>query len=202
MTVKSTCAALSGRCAPCSQSRTVPSGRWKRAANCACVSFSFWRKARTVGTRRARASCAFVAGRASGSDSAAWCRCSSLIASKARQSVCGGLFGLSLNFVILPFFMRLRSSRGYDADDRIPHRVSDKEHAAVDHTDRIESQLMGSVEIIELDYIRVQEHPGGRSKVDAVLLPVGVFLGGVPFEVRWEERRVGKECRSRWSPYH
>src|SRR6266487_6052166 len=20
--------------------------------------------------------------------------------------------------------------------------------------------------------------------------------------VRWEERRVGKECRSRWSPYH
>ena len=20
--------------------------------------------------------------------------------------------------------------------------------------------------------------------------------------MRWEERRVGKECRSRWSPYH
>ena len=20
--------------------------------------------------------------------------------------------------------------------------------------------------------------------------------------IRWEERRVGKECRSRWSPYH
>src|SRR2546427_8612088 len=29
----------------------------------------------------------------------------------------------------------------------------------------------------------------------AWLLPVGVFL-------RSEERRVGKECRSRWSPYH
>src|SRR5258708_17905612 len=24
----------------------------------------------------------------------------------------------------------------------------------------------------------------------------------VPAEVRSEERRVGKECRSRWSPYH
>ena len=23
-----------------------------------------------------------------------------------------------------------------------------------------------------------------------------------PFESRSEERRVGKECRSRWSPYH
>ena len=23
-----------------------------------------------------------------------------------------------------------------------------------------------------------------------------------PLEVRSEERRVGKECRSRWSPYH
>src|SRR3712207_6923546 len=25
---------------------------------------------------------------------------------------------------------------------------------------------------------------------------------GVPVVVRSEERRVGKECRSRWSPYH
>ena len=23
-----------------------------------------------------------------------------------------------------------------------------------------------------------------------------------PYQVRSEERRVGKECRSRWSPYH
>ena len=25
---------------------------------------------------------------------------------------------------------------------------------------------------------------------------------GMPKQVRSEERRVGKECRSRWSPYH
>ena len=31
-----------------------------------------------------------------------------------------------------------------------------------------------------------------------------VFHGSIdiPEEIRSEERRVGKECRSRWSPYH
>ena len=29
-------------------------------------------------------------------------------------------------------------------------------------------------------------------------LPYGMILG----LIRSEERRVGKECRSRWSPYH
>ena len=37
-----------------------------------------------------------------------------------------------------------------------------------------------------------------------ILMVLGQFLGnfvlGIP--VRSEERRVGKECRSRWSPYH
>src|ERR1051325_10027240 len=28
------------------------------------------------------------------------------------------------------------------------------------------------------------------------------FAGGLAFVERSEERRVGKECRSRWSPYH
>ena len=32
-------------------------------------------------------------------------------------------------------------------------------------------------------------HPGGNLCID-------------PVEPRSEERRVGKECRSRWSPYH
>ena len=30
----------------------------------------------------------------------------------------------------------------------------------------------------------------------------GQFLGGLNAGSRSEERRVGKECRSRWSPYH
>ena len=31
---------------------------------------------------------------------------------------------------------------------------------------------------------------------------VGVSAGKFPIAFRSEERRVGKECRSRWSPYH
>src|SRR5712671_2210174 len=166
MTLSSTCAALSGRCAPCSQSRTVPSGRWNRAANSSCVKFSLWRNACTVGTRRARASCASVAGGASGSETAARWRCSSLMASKARQSVFGGFFGLSLNLVILPFFMRLCSSCGYDANDVVPHRIGDEEHSAVDQADSVQAQLASVVEVIELDHVRVREHFRGRSKVD------------------------------------
>ena len=30
----------------------------------------------------------------------------------------------------------------------------------------------------------------------------GVLAGYIGFAERSEERRVGKECRSRWSPYH
>ena len=33
------------------------------------------------------------------------------------------------------------------------------------------------------------------------LAPKGIILSGGPSS-RSEERRVGKECRSRWSPYH
>ena len=39
----------------------------------------------------------------------------------------------------------------------------------------------------------------GPIPFDTVKVPSG---GGIAFEVRSEERRVGKECRSRWSPYH
>ena len=31
---------------------------------------------------------------------------------------------------------------------------------------------------------------------------MNISSGGVWFSTRSEERRVGKECRSRWSPYH
>ena len=37
------------------------------------------------------------------------------------------------------------------------------------------------------------------------MMPGGVVLRSydlLHWEIRSEERRVGKECRSRWSPYH
>src|SRR2546429_2754341 len=38
--------------------------------------------------------------------------------------------------------------------------------------------------------------------VHAVLLLVSAYVLFRPGATRSEERRVGKECRSRWSPYH
>jgi len=37
-----------------------------------------------------------------------------------------------------------------------------------------------------------------------IIMLLALVFRGVAFEFRWrsEERRVGKECRSRWSPYH
>src|SRR2546421_8568582 len=45
---------------------------------------------------------------------------------------------------------------------------------------------------------RVWFHLLGRGIVD----PVDDFRESNPSANRSEERRVGKECRSRWSPYH
>src|SRR5947209_1690452 len=105
------------------------------------------------------------------------------MASNRRQSVFGGFLGLSLNLVIFSFFMWLCPSGGYDAQDRSSYyRVSNEENPAFDHANCIETHLVGGIQIVELDYMRVQEHPRGRSKVDAVLFPVGEFLHSVPFE--------------------
>ena len=48
---------------------------------------------------------------------------------------------------------------------------------------------------------------GGTRHPNLVLLKLAGFLtdNAIPFRLiidRSEERRVGKECRSRWSPYH
>src|SRR3990167_3791259 len=40
------------------------------------------------------------------------------------------------------------------------------------------------------------------STLKAILYVAAQLLGGLAALERSEERRVGKECRSRWSPYH
>src|SRR2546422_8858891 len=52
---------------------------------------------------------------------------------------------------------------------------------------------------------QVALHPAVQTAI-VVLALVGIIYGGlvamVQPDFRSEERRVGKECRSRWSPYH
>ena len=40
------------------------------------------------------------------------------------------------------------------------------------------------------------------SQLTIPIQPVPITLGTFAVLLRSEERRVGKECRSRWSPYH
>src|SRR5256885_13267764 len=42
----------------------------------------------------------------------------------------------------------------------------------------------------------------GTATTTAFLFFLSPFRPGLPRRGRSEERRVGKECRSRWSPYH
>ena len=44
--------------------------------------------------------------------------------------------------------------------------------------------------------------PEVANSYNASVLVLLAFIGGFVKLIRSEERRVGKECRSRWSPYH
>src|SRR3712207_8001236 len=55
--------------------------------------------------------------------------------------------------------------------------------------DRIKDEVKTYVDTVLRDY----QIPDVASRRDLVALQTGI---------RSEERRVGKECRSRWSPYH
>src|SRR3712207_9476593 len=48
----------------------------------------------------------------------------------------------------------------------------------------------------------IAEAPDGHAGPGGLLLGPGEVDGEFLDQARSEERRVGKECRSRWSPYH
>ena len=50
----------------------------------------------------------------------------------------------------------------------------------------------GNANFSNLVYINLETNPAIRK----------IFEGNIEPSYRSEERRVGKECRSRWSPYH
>ena len=65
---------------------------------------------------------------------------------------------------------------------------------------------LGEAALIELERLKVISHRKGTQRYGREMLALAVAakrLGNYEVELcRSEERRVGKECRSRWSPYH
>src|SRR2546430_16084875 len=63
-------------------------------------------------------------------------------------------------------------------------------------------------EMLDAGRAKGRDRVAGLVLGDALHLPLpagsvdAVFAAGYLSHIRSEERRVGKECRSRWSPYH
>src|SRR5258708_31112204 len=72
--------------------------------------------------------------------------------------------------------------------------------------DGIRDDLVTGVQTCALPIFAVgqgQPHPRmSQVERDARESTTSSKLDGGPHQLRSEERRVGKECRSRWSPYH
>ena len=62
--------------------------------------------------------------------------------------------------------------------------------------------MSGNESIAAAHYDQVTTWPRDGLQADIVHIGFGAFHRGHQAVYRSEERRVGKECRSRWSPYH
>src|SRR2546430_16345151 len=58
--------------------------------------------------------------------------------------------------------------------------------------------LMDGQTVVIDDYLEVR--PTAKARLERAIAGGQIQVG--PWYTRSEERRVGKECRSRWSPYH
>ena len=79
-----------------------------------------------------------------------------------------------------------------------------KEHKAKVRGFRIGEELLAEAERLGVEVV-LQAAVIGLYKEKEVLVQIGGevrHFKGDAILVRSEERRVGKECRSRWSPYH
>ena len=62
------------------------------------------------------------------------------------------------------------------------------------------NKVAGNMKVTAAKTAMLLKDKKGENYVDtAVKILIAVVIGAL---LRSEERRVGKECRSRWSPYH
>ena len=104
-----------------------------------------------------------------------------------------------------------RSQKGTAEEKGIPHPGKSPTGGKIKQTgeiSRCREECSSKLEYGKAD----QEHPGFSGFVAEMTIFVGAFQNADMFHrvctiiactsIRSEERRVGKECRSRWSPYH
>src|SRR3712207_8449627 len=60
----------------------------------------------------------------------------------------------------------------------------------------------GSPPCTECGSSRLRMHPKVNKETGLEAMSVIFWCQSIKYNQRSEERRVGKECRSRWSPYH
>ena len=75
----------------------------------------------------------------------------------------------------------------------------DRDMDAIEQSKKTFSNYVSRVSIVHSNYKRLKSLALERriAGVDGILVDLGISS-----HHRSEERRVGKECRSRWSPYH
>ena len=67
----------------------------------------------------------------------------------------------------------------------------------IDKTGTITTNMMDVMDIFDENEVSYLD-----KKKDKKLLELANYVNSINDNNRSEERRVGKECRSRWSPYH
>ena len=65
------------------------------------------------------------------------------------------------------------------------------------------SEIQSALSQMEAEDRAIDQQRRGRAKLKILISAFQQIQESLPgLERRSEERRVGKECRSRWSPYH
>src|SRR2546430_7673991 len=98
-----------------------------------------------------------------------------------------------------PWISRLLSELGHEvivANARKVRQIGESRKK----DDRLDAQTLARLARIDPELLYPVKHRSAQAQAD--LMMIRARAGLVRVRTRSEERRVGKECRSRWSPYH
>ena len=111
-------------------------------------------------------------------------------------------------------YISSENSRGFHADQEAMRILAE----SIDYSRQAQGlRILAVAETLDTPPVLVAHSFGAGGAVEAMMAGQDVFRGGVivagastsaksapsvSASRRSEERRVGKECRSRWSPYH